>query len=130
MRPFAMVVRHELRDGVSKVALPERHNAMQTFLFDGAYEALGVRIGIRGALRRLDHSQPGVRELVPNRATPLRIPIAEEHPVVGEMTLDLCVPDYTTLSRRGQCLKRRLRPVVGGESIHLVPRQHGTLDRG
>ena len=69
---------------MSKVALPERHNAMQTFLFDGAYEALGVRIGIRGAIRRLDHPQPCVRELVPDRTTPLRIPIAEEHPVAGE----------------------------------------------
>ncbi len=39
MRSFAMVVRYELGDGVSKVALAERHDAMQTFLFDGAYEA-------------------------------------------------------------------------------------------
>ncbi len=36
------------------------------------------------------------------------------------MKLDLCVPDYTTLSRRGQRLKRRLRPVARAESIHLV----------
>ncbi len=49
--PLAMVMRYELGDGVSKVALPERHDAMQTFLFDGAYEALGVRVGIRGAMR-------------------------------------------------------------------------------
>ena len=42
------------------------------------------------------------------------------HSLFTMMTLDLCVPDYTTLSRRGQCLTRRLRPVVSGESIHLV----------
>ena len=82
--PLAMVMRYELGDGVSKVALPERHDAMQTFLFDGAYEALGVCIGIRGAIRRLDHPQPCVRELVPDGATPLGIPIADEHLVVGE----------------------------------------------
>ncbi len=41
MRSFAMVVRHELGDGVSKVALPERHDAMQTFLFDGATVGFG-----------------------------------------------------------------------------------------
>ena len=36
------------------------------------------------------------------------------------MELDLPAPDYTTLSRRGQHLKRRLRPVPTGEGIHLV----------
>jgi hypothetical protein len=36
------------------------------------------------------------------------------------MHLDLSAPDYTTLSRRGQHLQRRLRPVPTGDSIHLV----------
>ena len=36
------------------------------------------------------------------------------------MRLDLSAPDYTTLSRRGQHLKRRLRPVPAGDGIHLV----------
>ena len=36
------------------------------------------------------------------------------------MRLDLSAPDYTTLSRRSQHLRRRLRPVPPGESIHLV----------
>jgi len=88
--PFAMVMRHERGDGPSKVALPERHDAMQTFPFDGAYEALGVRIGIRGAMRCLDDLQPSLRELVPHGTAPLGIPIADEHsvaherPIVGE----------------------------------------------
>ncbi len=81
--PFAMVVRHEFGDGVSKVAFPERHDAMQTFLFDGADEALGVCVGIRGAIRRLDDPQPSVRELVSDSPTPLGIPIADEDPVGG-----------------------------------------------
>ena len=38
----------------------------------------------------------------------------------GMMRLDLSAPDYTTLSRRSQHLRRRLRPVPPGESIHLV----------
>ena len=41
-------------------------------------------LAFRGAIRRLDHPQPCVRELVPDRATPLGIPIADEHQVVGE----------------------------------------------
>ena len=36
------------------------------------------------------------------------------------MRLDLSVPDYTTLSRRSQHLRRRLRPVPPGEGLHLV----------
>ena len=36
------------------------------------------------------------------------------------MRLDLSVPDYTTLSRRSQYLKRRLQLVPPGEGLHLV----------
>ncbi len=36
------------------------------------------------------------------------------------MRLDLSVPDDTTRSRRRQHLRRRLRPVPPGESLHLV----------
>ena len=36
------------------------------------------------------------------------------------MRLDLSAPDYTTLSRRSQHLRRRLRPVSPGEGLHLV----------
>ena len=36
------------------------------------------------------------------------------------MRLDLSAPDYTTLFRRSQHLRRRLRPVPPGEGLHLV----------
>ncbi|MDA1097288.1 MAG: IS5 family transposase [Chloroflexi bacterium] len=36
------------------------------------------------------------------------------------MHVDLAAPDYTTLSRRGQLLRRRLRPVPTGDRIHRV----------
>ena len=42
------------------------------------------------------------------------------HALFGMMRLDLSVPDYTTLSRRSQHLRRRLRPVPPGEGLHLV----------
>ena len=38
----------------------------------------------------------------------------------GMMRLDLAAPDYTTLSRRSQHLRRRLRLVPPGEGLHLV----------
>ena len=45
---------------------------------------------------------------------------ASLHALFGMMRLDLSAPDYTTLSRRSQHLRRRLRPVPPGEGIHLV----------
>ena len=42
------------------------------------------------------------------------------HALFGIMRLDLSVPDYTTLSRRSQYLRCRLRPVPPGEGLHLV----------
>ena len=51
---------------------------------------------------------------------PLRQAAGFLHALFGMMRLDLAAPDYTTLSRRGQHLRRRLRPVPPGESIHLV----------
>ena len=42
------------------------------------------------------------------------------HALFGMMRLDLSAPDYTTLSRRSQHLRRRLRPVPPGKGLHLV----------
>ena len=36
------------------------------------------------------------------------------------LRLDLSVPDYTTLCRRSQHLRRCVRPVPPGEGLHLV----------
>ena len=51
---------------------------------------------------------------------PLRQAEGFLHALLGMMRLDLSAPDYTTLSRRSQYLRRRLRPVPPGEGIHLV----------
>ena len=52
---------------------------------------------------------------------PLRQAEGFLHALFGIMRLDLSVPDYTTLSRRSQHLRRRLRsPVPPGEGLHLV----------
>ena len=51
---------------------------------------------------------------------PLRQAEGFLHALFGMMRLELSAPDYTTLSRRSQHLRRRLRPVPPGESIHLV----------
>ena len=51
---------------------------------------------------------------------PLRQAEGFLHALFGMMRLNLSAPDYTTLSRRSQHLRRRLRPVPPGEGIHLV----------
>jgi hypothetical protein len=51
---------------------------------------------------------------------PLRQAEGFLHALFALMHVDLAAPDYTTLSRRGQLLRRRLRPVPTGDRIHLV----------
>ncbi len=51
---------------------------------------------------------------------PLRQAEGFLHALFVMMHLDLSAPDYTTLSRRGQHLQHRLRPVPSGKRIHLV----------
>ena len=51
---------------------------------------------------------------------PLRQAEGFLHALFGMMRLYLSAPDYTTLSRRSQHLRRRLRPVPTDEGIHLV----------
>ena len=51
---------------------------------------------------------------------PLRQTEGFLHALFGMMRLDLEAPDSTTLSRRSQHLRRRLRPVPPDEGIHLV----------
>ena len=52
---------------------------------------------------------------------PLRQAEGFLHALFGMMRLDLSAPDYTTLSRRSQHLRRRLRPPVPpDEGLHLV----------
>ena len=51
---------------------------------------------------------------------PLRQAVGFLHALFGMMRLDLSAPDDTTLSRRSQQLRRRLRLVPPGEGLHLV----------
>ena len=51
---------------------------------------------------------------------PLRQAEGFLHALFGMMRLDLSTSDYTTLSRRSQHLRRRLRLVPPGEGLHLV----------
>ena len=80
------------------------------------------RSGRRGGQRR--YSDRAIETALTLRLLyhlPLRQAEGFLHALFGIMRLDLSVPDDTTLSRRSQHLRRRLRsPVPPGEGLHLV----------
>ena len=79
------------------------------------------RSGRRGGRRR--YSDLAIETALTLRLLyhlPLRQAEGFLHALFGMMRLDLSAPDSTTLSRRGQHLQRRLRPIPHGEGLHLV----------
>ena len=80
------------------------------------------RSGRRGGQRR--YSDLAIETALTLRLLyhlPLRQAEGFLHALFGMMRLDLSAPDYTTLSRRSQHLRRRLRPPVPpDEGLHLV----------
>ena len=79
------------------------------------------RSGWRGGQRR--YSDLAIETALTLRLLyhlPLRQAEGFLHALFGMMRLDLSAHDYTTLSRRSQHLRRRLRPVPTDEGIHLV----------
>ena len=79
------------------------------------------RSGRRGGQRR--YSDLAIETAMTLRLLshlPLRQAEGFLHALFEMMRLDLSAPDYTTLSRRSQHLRRRLRLVPPGEGLHLV----------
>jgi IS5 family transposase len=79
------------------------------------------RRGTRGGQRR--YSDLAIETALTLRLIyhlPLRQAEGFVNSLFAVMDLDLSSPNYTTLSRRGQHLERRLRPVPSGGGIHLV----------
>ena len=77
--------------------------------------------GMRGGQRR--YSDLAIETALTLRLIyhlPLRQAEGFLHSLFTIMRLDLSAPDHSTLSRRGQHLQRRLRPVPSGKRIHLV----------
>ena len=55
MVAFAMIVLHELANGSPERPFTDENHAVQTRFLDGPYEALRVRVEIRGTGRQADH---------------------------------------------------------------------------
>jgi hypothetical protein len=73
MIPFTVIVRHELRNGSSKVALPDRDHAIEALLLDRSHEAFDI--GIRN--RRPIGRQHGARVYTTDPILGPRRPSAE-----------------------------------------------------
>ena len=80
-----------------------------------------ARIRLRAAVRR--YSDLAIETALTLRLLyhlPLRQAEGFLHALFGMMRLDLSAHDSTTLSRRSQHLRRRLRPIPPCEGLHLV----------
>ena len=77
--PLSMVVFEECRQGLPEANLADRHQAFQTFFFDGPHKSLRVGIAVRRLIRRLHDADARVREQAPKCPAPLGITVADQH---------------------------------------------------
>jgi len=79
MIALAMIVDDVLGHGLLEVPLAEGNYAIETFMFDGADEALGVGIRIRRPPRRLHNPDAAIAQQSPYLSAPFRVPIANQY---------------------------------------------------
>jgi hypothetical protein len=79
MIALVMIVCDVLGHGLLEVPLAEGNDAIETFMFDGADEALGVRIRIRRPPRRLHNPDAAIAQQPPHLSAPFGVPIANQH---------------------------------------------------
>jgi hypothetical protein len=85
--PLPMVMLDELGDRPAEMTFTERDDPAQTFVLDGPYEALRVRVRVGRLKRRLHHSDPRLTQAFADGRAPLRIPVADQHAVTGECAI-------------------------------------------
>ena len=74
-----MIVDDVLGHGPLEVPLAQGNDAIETFMFDRADEALGVGIRIRREPRRLHNSNATITKQPPYLSAPFRVPIANQY---------------------------------------------------
>jgi hypothetical protein len=94
MIPLGVVVRHELSDGAPQRRLADEDHAIETLVFDRAYEPLGVGVQVRRPRRQSDDLHPLLFNEPAPVARVLHVPIDEELLAVGQQpTIDVpCSP--------------------------------------
>ena len=74
-----MVVIDEFLERPSKVALAERHHAIEALVFDRPHEPFGVGIRIGRLKRRLHDVHPGIAQQLSHVPAPLPVTITDQH---------------------------------------------------
>jgi hypothetical protein len=72
-------VRDVLGQGLPEVPLAEGNDAIETFLFNGPDEALGVGVGIGRLKRRLHDMDSGILQHLSHVPAPLVVTITNQH---------------------------------------------------
>ena len=85
--PLAMVVIDECLDGLSKVALAERHHSIEALVLDRPYEPLGVRVRIRRLKRRMHDVHPRIAQQPSHIPAPFPITIPDHHAMVAQQAV-------------------------------------------
>ena len=85
---LTVVVRHEVRNRASKVALTQRDPAVEAFLLDRPNEPLSVRVAVRRAKRRLNDPDVLLFQELPHSTTPLPIAITDQHATTSQDAIE------------------------------------------
>ena len=84
MVPLTVVVRHEICNRATKMALPQQDHALEALLLDRPHESFRVRVAVRCPQRRLNDSHALLLEERQHGTTPLSIAIADQHATVSQ----------------------------------------------
>src|SRR5687767_15781260 len=79
MIAFVMIMRDVLGHALLEVLLAERHDSIQTLMFDGPNKALSMGIQIRRPPRRLHDADAAIAQQPAHRLAPLGVPITNQY---------------------------------------------------
>jgi len=132
MVPLVMIMRHELAHRPPERPLTNENQAVQTRFFDASYEALRVRVEIRGTGWQSDRFNTRAGQCLAERDREERIPIVDQEAFarqeaivgIGDVATHLAHPRSVGLRRDAGDLDSARRQVDDEE--HGKPRQAAT----
>ena len=87
MIPLAMIVIDEFLEGPSEMALPERHDPIETLMFDRPHKSFGIGVRI-GRLKRCLHDvHSGLAQQALHIPAPLPVTVTDQHPMIAQQAV-------------------------------------------
>lgn len=87
MIPLAMTVIDEFLEGPSEMALPERHDPIETLMFDRPHKSFGIGVRI-GRLKRCLHDvHSGLAQQALHIPAPLPVTVTDQHPMIAQQAV-------------------------------------------